>query len=194
MNNSLVPTSITDKNGKQTTVHKRPAGDAKTGRVAAVSKPVTAQTAPVVEFAPSDFNPVAQKVIYASEKIWDVRNEVMDSRAAGEKHRYDHHYDAMWAGRNINILGGRDGWTEQDVLHNLAGVRQIREQVKNNELTAADLISTVEKETKEKAIEWCDYLEGRLIEAIETEGRSLAVNAAGAIERYRDFEGGRNLS
>jgi hypothetical protein len=199
---NLVPTPTVDVNGKQTTVHKRAAeAPAANNRVRSVATPATIKKTkrepvapPVEKFTRAEFTTLAQKLNVGNEQSWAVRNEAVSAFEEGTTNMYSHHYDAMWERPAVNVLGGQDGWTESDVRGFIAGVKATRDLVESGELAADDLMQTNVPADKETALSWCDWVDDQLTEALDTHGRSLVVNAKGAIERYQDFEGGRNRS
>lgn len=198
-NPSLVPTPTTDVNGKQTTVHKRPAGAPKANdRSRAVGAPVPPSSpveAPGSDMKPSEFYSVIRGVAYAKDEDWALRTEVRDDFNSGKDHRYADHYESIWEGRNINVLGGRDGWSEQDIRYNLEGVRSLRAQVEDGTVAPNDLVLSTDTNvyTKDDALGWISGMESELEEGLATRGRSLAINAHGAKERHIDLDLGRAM-
>jgi hypothetical protein len=199
-NPSLVPTPTTDVNGKQTTVHKRPAGAPKANdRSRAVGAPVPPSSpveAPGSDMKPSEFYGVIRGVAYAKDEDWALRTEVRDDFNSGkENHRYANHYEDIWEGRNINVLGGRDGWSEKDIRFKLEGVRSLKEQVEDGTVAPNDLVLSTDTNvyTKDDALGWITSMESELEEGLATKGRSLAINAHGAKERHIDLDLGRAM-
>ena len=172
-------------------MHKRAAGvSAKADRASSVGAPVApASDSSVVLSKVRDFGDVYRAIGLATDKDWELRENVLAAyRSGDESHLYADHYDAIWAGRNINILGGRDGWSEADVRSKLDDITSLRESLVNGELPDNDIFP------KDTILEYLDVAEEQLNEGIETKGRSLGFNAAAANTRHIDFDLGRNRS
>lgn len=162
----------------------------KTGAPAEVSL----TTAVPLEEALAEFRATLSQVAYGTNRDWVLRDEVLKDRAAGRRHMYDHHYATMWAGRAVNILGGHDGWSEDVVRQRLATVKRLQDDLAEERLTPNEFAINQNHDWKRDEVErWLQSMEHELNLAVETEGRSLVVNARDARQRYADFEGGGNL-
>jgi hypothetical protein len=196
-NPNLVPTPTTDVNGKQTTVHKRPAGAVKaTERVKKIGAPASSAsvTPEVPVFTVDNFISTLRSVGYGSQQDWDVSEKATADFKAVRQNFYENHYDSIWEGQNLNVLGGRDGWSEQDIRTRLDGVISIIERVESGELKSDEFFEGENDYTKYEVLAWCSSLETALNDALETKGRSLAVNGKAVVQRRGDFEGGGNRS
>lgn len=110
---------------------------------------------------------------------------------------YDHHYATMWEGHAVNILGGHDGWSETEIRNRLSNIRTLQDALAADQAVPSDFTdpqsASGREWTKEDINKWLEALVSELEKGLETEGRSLVVNARDARQRYADFEGGGNL-
>lgn len=159
------------------------------------ASPEVSLTAEVpLEEALTEFNTTLSEIGFGANRDWELRDEVLKNRASGQRHMYDHHYATMWAGRAVNILGGHDGWSEDVVRQRLATVKRLQDDLAEERLTPdKHAINQSHDWKRDKVERWFQSVENELNRALETEGRSLVINARDARQRYADFEGGGNL-
>lgn len=195
---NLQPTPIVDKNGVATTRNKRVDKPAKgSDRVAAAAVPSTTPVAPQAEpLTAQEFVSLVRELDYASAQTVKVRDEALALFNAGAKHQFDHHYETMWigGGRAINITGGTDGWSEAVIREKLERTVALRELLNSGAIEPREVIGSTETYTLEEADRWLLQTEEVLQEGLNTKGRSLFKNAKDALLRWRDFEGGGNLT
>ncbi len=169
------------------------AADGKFTEKTGASPEVSLAAEPPLTEALEEFRGTLNAVAYAAERDWNLRDEVLKDRAAGRRHLYDHHYATMWAGRAINIFGEHDGWSEAVVRQRLATVKRLQDDLAEERVAPNEFVlNTTHDWKREEVAGWLSATEKELERALETEGRSLVVNASDARERYADFEGGRN--
>lgn len=119
-----------------------------------------------------------------------LRDEVMKLRSKGKGHQYDHHYNDIWNGNAVNVFGKQDGWSKEVIEQKLAHADKMLYALQNGHIRARDISDNWEKQSD--GVAWAKAVKTELKDGLDSEGRSLFVNAAAARERYQDFEGGRN--
>lgn len=159
----------------------------KTGGAAEIS---LAAPVPVAE-AVDEFRSTLSQVGFGDQRDFDLRKDVLEGRKTGNPHMYDHHYEDMWQGRAVNVLGGQDGWSKTEVEKRMATIDRLQEDLAEERVQPGDFGygPTFNRGDIRK------YLKATRVEleaALATEGRCLVKNAKGARQRYADFEGGGN--
>lgn len=141
--------------------------------------------------AVEEFRSTLSDVGFGARRDFDLRKDVMADQAAGRTHKFDHHYETMWTTRAVNILGGQDGWNEDDVRRKIANVERLQDDLSEERVQPGEF-GYGPSFQRDDIANWLSAVKTELEDGLESRGRSLVKNAKDARERYADFEGGRN--
>lgn len=118
-----------------------------------------------------EFRETLNQIARGSNQDWSLRDEVLRDRARGRSSHYDERYSDIWAGRS-------EGWSEAEVRRRLATVARLQDDLSEERiLPIAFLARGHDGWTRDSIAGWLYAVESELMLALDTEGRSLVVNA-----------------
>lgn len=150
------------------------------------------QTPTSVAEAVEEFRSTLNEVGFGAKRDFNLRKDVMADYDAGRTPPHDHHYEAMWNGTAVNVLGGQDGWSEDVVRSKVANIERLQADLAEERVQPGEFGygPTFRRSDISK---WLVATKVELEDGLRTRGRSLVRNAKDARQRYADFEGGGNF-
>lgn len=101
------------------------------------------------------------------------------AQEAGRPHYLDENLNAIWSGE-------ANGFSEKDFQEKLAQAKSLREQLAARTVRPRDVIGTGYRgDTRKLANDYIDRIEAEYTEALETRGRSFALNVDNAYAQHR---------
>jgi hypothetical protein len=121
--------------------------------------------------AVNEFRETLNQVARGSKRDWNLRDEVLRDRAMGRASHYEEEYSDIWSGR-------AEGWSEEEVRRRLATVNQLQDDISEERISPSAFSARNQADwTRDGIAGWLDVTEAELRRALDTEGRSLIINA-----------------